>query len=229
VIASKGDDLNKDITSKGPSAAGLGPNAGGIYIFDNSDIVEGRPNPQLRLISEVLHGGWHSVVQANINGVPHLVAAGELGACPGSWVKIVNDADETHPYIESEFKLQMNQKENCPERTGMEKATGGIVGNPGTASTHFNDVDSATNTHLGLFPFMWAGLRIVDLRDPGKPVEVGYFKPGDACMSHIHTMKKTGQIWFACTYSGFYVIELKPELRRALGFDQKQSGGPQGE
>lgn len=220
VIASKGGDLNRDITTRGPSAEGLGPNAGGIYILDNSDIVDGRSNPQIRLIGTALHGGWHSVVQANINGVPYLVGAGELGACPASWPKIVNIADETKPYIESEFKLQMNQKENCPPRTKTEMATNGIVGSPGTAATHFNDVDSATNTLLGLFPFTYAGLRIVDLHDPAKPVEVGYFKPGDSCMSHVHYVSNTGQIWFACAYSGFYVIELKPELRAFLGLPQ---------
>ena len=212
-----GGDLNLDIKTKGPSMESLGPNAGGIYIFDNTDIVAGRPNPQLRLIGTALHGGWHSVVQANMHGVPHLVGAGELEACPGSWPKIVNFSDETKPFIESEFKLQMNQTENCSPRTKMEAATNGIVGSPGTAASHFNDVDSPTDTRLGRFPFLWAGLRIVDLRDPAKPIEVGYFKPGDSCMSHVHVAPNTGQIWFACTYSGFYVIDLKPDLRASLG------------
>jgi len=44
------------------------------------------------------------------------------------------------------------------------------------------------------------------------------FKPGDSCMSHTRYVKETGQIWFACQQSGFYVIELKPELRKSLGF-----------
>jgi len=216
VIASKGGDLNLDITAPPPSAEGLGPNAGGVYILDNSDLVDGRPNPKLRLIGTALHGGWHSPVQANINGIPHLVSAGELGACPGAWPRIINIADEAHPYIEGEFKLQMNHKENCPVPEGMEIATKGIVGRLGTAASHFNDVDSATDTRLGLFEFTWAGLRIADLRDPKNPVEVAYFKPGDACMSHVQYLPKTGQIWFACGASGFYVIELRRELRASL-------------
>ena len=217
VIASKGGDLNHDITAPPPSAEGLGPNAGGVYILDNSDIVDGLPDPKLRLVGTALHGGWHSPVRANINGIPHLVSAGELGACPGSWPKIVNIADEAHPYIEGEFKLQMNHKENCPTPEGMEIATKGIVGRVGTAASHFNDVDSATGTRLGLFEFTWAGLRIADLHDPKSPVEVAYFKPGDACMSHVQYLPKTGQVWFVCSASGFYVIELKPELRSSLG------------
>src|SRR5260370_22810097 len=88
VIGSLGGDLNSDIKTKGPSVEGLGPNAGGIYIFDNSDIVAGRPNPQLRLIGTALHGGWPPLVQANMDGIPHLVGARELEACPRAWPKI---------------------------------------------------------------------------------------------------------------------------------------------
>ena len=217
VIASTGGDLNPGIKLFPPSAEGLGPDAGGIYVFDNSDIVDGRPNPQLRLIGTAPHGGWHSVMPANINGTPYLVGGGELGACPGAWPKIVNIADEAHPYIAGEFKLQMNRKENCPPPGKVELASRGISGAPGTASLHFNDVDSATDTRLGLFQFMWSGLRIADLRDPKNPVEVAYFKPGDACGGHVRYLPETGHIWFACAASGFYVIELTPQLRASLG------------
>jgi hypothetical protein len=64
---------------------------------------------------------------------------------------------------------------------------------------------------------MYAGLRIADLRDPTNPVEVAYFKPGDACMSHVRYQPDTGRIWFACMDSGLWIIELKPELRASLG------------
>jgi hypothetical protein len=220
VIASKGGDLNQGIKLFPPNADGLGPEAGGIYILDNSDIVDGHADPKMRLVGTAQHGGWHSAVQANIQSIPYLVGAGELGACPGSWPRISNIADETHPRIVGQFRLQMNMKENCPPRDKVEAATGGVVGRAGTASTHFNDVDSATDTHLGLFPFMYAGLRIVDLRDPANPVEVAYFKPGDACMSHVRYLPATGQIWFACVDSGFWIIELKPQLRSSLGLSK---------
>lgn len=217
VIASTGGDLNPGIKLFPPNAEALGPDAGGIYVLDNNDIVDGKSNPQMRLVGTALHGGWHSVMRANINGTPYLVAAGELGACPGSWPKIVNIADEAHPFIAGEFKLQMNRKENCPPPGPVEIASKGISGAPGTASLHFNDVDSATDTRLGLFQFMWSGLRIVDLRDPTTPVEVAYFKPGDACGGHVRYLPESGQIWFACGASGFYVAELTPELRASVG------------
>lgn len=216
VNASRGNDLNVGIKTFPPSKEALGPDGGGIYILDNSDIVAGRTDPRLRLVGVLPHGGWHSVVQANIGGVPHLVGAGELGACPGSWPKITDVFDETRPKIVGEFRLAMNFKENCPPPSDLEKASGGIVGSAGTASSHFNDVDSATDTRVGLFPMMWAGLRIADLRNPAKPEEVAYFKPGDPCMSHVRYVAETGHIWFACQDSGFWVIELNTKVRTAL-------------
>jgi len=216
VIASKGGDLNAGIKIFPPNRDGLGPEAGGIYILDNSDIVDGRVDPKLRLVGTSQHGGWHSAIQANIAGVPYLVGAGELEACPGSWPRISTLADERSPHVVGQFRLQMNMKENCPEPGPVARRTGGINGDPGTAASHFNDVDSPTDTRLGLFPFMYAGLRIVDLRDPTNPIEVAYFKPGDACMSHVRYVPTTGQIWFACQDSGFWIITLKPELRKTL-------------
>jgi len=219
VVNSSGGDLNhhfKNTRPGIPSAESVGQEAGGIYIFDNSDFARRRANPRLRLIGTVQHGGWHSPARARIGGKPYLVNAGELGACPGAWPKISSIADERNPRIVGEFRLAMNRPENCPPPTPMEKMTGGLVGRSGTASNHFQDVDDATHTRLGLFSFMFAGLRIVDLRKPEAPVEVAYFKPGDPCMSHVRYVPKSGHIWFACSASGFHVVELRPDLRRRL-------------
>lgn len=216
VIASKGGDLNAGVKIFPPNAAGLGPEAGGIYVLDNSDLTDGKPDPKLRLVGTAQHGGWHSAVQAEIKGTPYLVGAGELEACPGSWPRITDIADEKNPRIVGQFRLQMNLKENCPARDKVETMSGGVTGRPGTAASHFNDVDSPTDTRLGLFPFLYAGLRIADLRDPANPVEVAYFKPGDACGSHVRYLPSSGQIWFDCMNSGFWVIELTPELRASL-------------
>lgn len=89
---------------------------------------------------------------------------------------------------------------------------------PGTATLHFNDVDSATDTRMGLFNFLWAGLRIVDIRKPANPQEVAYFKPGDGCGGHVRYIPETGDIWVACAASGFYVLQLQPQIRKRLGF-----------
>ena len=219
VVASQGGDLNhhfKNTKPGVPSAESVGRDAGGIYILDNSDFLSGKPDPNFRLIGTAQHAGWHSPALSSFGGKRALVSAGELGACPGAWPRITDITDEANPRQIGEFRLAMNLEENCPPPTAMEKATGGLVGRPGVASMHFQDVDSATNTRLGLFTFMYAGLRVADLRDPGHPVEAGYFKPGDACMSHVRYDAARGHIWVACNASGFYVLALKPTVRAAL-------------
>jgi hypothetical protein len=223
VTSSLGGDLNKGIKISPPNREALGPNGGGVYILDNSDIAAGRPSPKMRLISAVPGGGWHSVMRANIGGTPHLAAAAELLACPGVWPKLINIADERKPFIAGEFKLAMNHPENCPPPSPGEKGSSGLSPEPGTATLHFNDVDSATDTRLGLFNYLWAGLRIVDIRNPRQPREVAYFKPGDGCGGHVRYLPATGQIWLACAASGFYVLELKPEVRAALSLPGRRS------
>jgi hypothetical protein len=157
-------------------------------------------------------GGWHSVMPARIGGVPYLVGGSELGACPGTWPRFTNIADETRPFIAGEFRLAMNRPENCPPPGAASGGSSGIVPDPGTASLHFNDVDSANDTRLGLFNFMWAGLRIVDIRDPAKPAEIGYFKPGDVCTGHVRHIAaargRPAQVWLVCNASGFHVLAL---------------------
>lgn len=217
VNASLSDHLNQGLRIFPPNRNALGPNGGGVFIFDNSDFIDRRPDPKLRLISAVPGGGWHSVMPARIGGVPHLVGASELGACPGTWPKITNIADDARPFIAGEVRLAMNRPENCPPPTGIALGSSGIVPSAGTATLHFNDVDSATDTRLGLFNFMWAGLRIVDIRKPGEPTELAYFKPGDVCTGHVRYLPESGHIWLTCNASGFHVLELKPQVRAAAG------------
>jgi hypothetical protein len=228
VNSSLSDDFNKGMKLMPPSKQSLGVDGGGVYIFDNSDFVDGRADPKLRLIGAVAGAGWHSILPANIGGTPYLVGGAELGACPGTWPRITNIADERKPFVAGEFRLAMNHAENCPTPTPMEKATSGIVPSAGTATLHFNDVDSATDTRLGLFQFLWAGLRIVDLRNPRDPVEVAYFKPGDACGGHVRYLPQTGQIWLSCGQSGFYVLELDPKIRTRLGAHSVPAARPHG-
>lgn len=217
VNASKSDDLNQGISIFPPNRTALGSGGGGVFIFDNTDFAEHRANPKLRLLSAIPAGGWHSVMPARIGGIPHLVGGAELMACPGTWPVITNIADERRPVPAGSFRLAMNHAENCPAPGAMERASAGLVPPPGTATLHFNDVDNAQDTRLGLFNFMWGGLRIADLRQPASPVEVAYFKPGDVCTGHVRYSERNGQIWLVCAASGFHVLELDPRIRAQVG------------
>ncbi|MGH7859895.1 MAG: hypothetical protein ACREQY_21425 [Candidatus Binatia bacterium] len=58
--------------------------------------------------------------------------------------------------------------------------------------------------------------------DPHNPVEVAYFNPGrvggslESMSGHTHYHASTGHIWLG-TRSGFWVLELEPQVREALG------------
>ena len=209
VTDSTGGDMNPGLKD-GFSLERMSPGVGGVYILDNSDIVDGKDNPTLRLLGTVLGGGWHSVMPARINGVPYLVGGDELFPCPGTFPKIINIANESKPFIEGEFRLEMNHPENCPDASGDGHMA--ALALP-AATLHYNDVDNAENTRFGLFNFTAAGLRVADLSDPANPVEVAYFRPGDMCSGHVRYFPTTGQIWSVCSESGFWVTQISPELR----------------
>ena len=192
-----------------------GNEAGGIYILDNSELVDGKPDPKMRLLGVVPRGGWHSVMMAKFDGVPHLVGAAENGRCPGAFPRITNIADETRPKLVGEFRLSVNQLRYCD----VTKQTDSVP------STHFADVDDAEHSRLGLFNFQEAGLRIADLRDPRDPIEIAYFRPGDSCTGHVRYVPASSQMWLTCQMSGFWVLELAPEVKALMA--RPRHGSPQ--
>jgi hypothetical protein len=208
----------------------------GPSIWDIGEVIEGRPDAQIRFIGEPDKGpgGWHHAAPATIDGKPYLVAANELGSCPGVSPKLYDISDETKPVYVGEFELAMNRPENCTQ----ERRNTTMLGN---VTSHYNAVDNPEDTTIGLFGFMSGGLRIADLRDPTNPVEVAYYKPGanpDARLQNagIHSSnlyfndkvtdstgsinvydKETGYIWFVGQTTGFHVVDLQPQARKLLG------------
>lgn len=205
VVASLGGDLNGG--KHGDEADVAGAEGGGIYILDNSDLAEGKPDPKLHLLGTAQRGGWHNVMPATFDGVPHLVAAAEAGNCPGSFPRITRISDETRPRLVGEFRLEGNKLKNCNPDAERDRV----------ANTHFTDVDDIHDTRLGLFNFEAGGLRIADLRDPRDPMEIAYFRPGDTCTGHVRYFRETDRMWLVCQSSGFWVLELAPEVRATLG------------
>jgi hypothetical protein len=209
----------------------------GPTIWDVTDVKRGLRNPQFRFVGESAVGnqGGHHAVPATIRDKPYLVAANELdlGDCEQSaFPRIWDISDERRPRVVGEFRLEV--QDHCDDpAVAVESA----LGNYGT---HYNSVDDVTDTKLGLFSSTAAGIRIVDLRNPARPREVAYYKPGaqpdtalqpagahvsaiwhnanvtDACGSRNVLVPETGHIWFACQATGFFVAELSPEVRAYL-------------
>jgi hypothetical protein len=135
-----------------------------------------------------------------------------------SRARITDVTDDAHPVVTGEFRLAIAEPRNCAAQIASEV-------NP---SVHYQDVDDQTNTTFAMFSSWNSGLRIADVRDPAHPTEVAYFNPGlfqmpgqgsflDQAWAHIRYLPESGQIWLTTETGGFWVLELEPQVRDALG------------
>jgi hypothetical protein len=190
----------------------------------------GQPAGPPEVISQ-RSGRGHSVRTATIGGSPYVLHSEEspFGLAKGCLPERLNPvagpaepwltdiSDETDPVLVSQFGLEINQPEHCGAQfdSGVD------------ASVHYHDVDDPDDTTFVMASMWNAGLRVFDVRDPVHPVEVAYFNPGDVApgddvvldqaWGHVRWVPETNHIWFATASGGFWVVELQPQVRRALG------------
>jgi hypothetical protein len=168
------------------------PANNGLLIYDLSQIQARAPNPQVRLISQLL---WKdgSVAQhtipVKIDGHPYVIfvdeggsgglssAAQQQAACaagfpPFPMARIIDIKDETKPKIVSRLALEIHNPANCskvlPDLVGLSIFTYG---------SHYCSVDNkhrATTLACGYFN---AGIRVFDIRNPRRPKEIAYYNP----------------------------------------------------
>jgi hypothetical protein len=142
---------------------------------------------------------------------------------------LTNIDDETKPQDVSKLTLAINDPSNCvaQEQSGVK------------STIHYNEVDDPDSSTIALFGMGNAGVRIFDIRDASRPKEVGYFNPGqivaadgskvlDAGFAHVHYDKATGYIWWPSVTGGFWVLELEPHVRAALGLPPVATTHPDG-
>lgn len=219
--------------------------------------VEGWPERPARVVGQTATPG-HGIHPATIDGKPYLINSDESvinltakGCLPdaltpfgGASQPFVTDiSDETHPVVVSQFRLPINEPAHC-----LDQLTSGV-----NASVHYQEVDDYDDTTFVMASMWNAGLRVIDVRDPRRPTEVAYFNPGrfpapepsgsgsgidsllalqdnglDQAWGHPRYVPETGHIWFATRSGGFWVLELQPQLRAALGLPARPTRFPDG-
>jgi hypothetical protein len=128
--------------------------------------------------------------------------------------------DEHQPKTVSQFKLEINEPQNCP--TQLESGV--------NASVHYHDVDDENDTKFVMLSMWNAGMRVVDVRNPEEPREVAYFNPAmipgrlDQAWGHVRYVAETGHIWFSTATGGFWVVQLQGQVLRH--FDEKPAQPP---
>ncbi|CAN5571580.1 hypothetical protein BH20ACT2_BH20ACT2_03480 [soil metagenome] len=219
--------------------------------------IEGWPARPATVLGRVARPG-HSIRRATIDGRPHLLHSDESvinptakGCLPeeltpvggASQPYLTDISDERAPATTSQVRLAINEPANC-----LAQIASGV-----NASVHYHDVDDPDDTTFAMLSMWHAGLRIVDVRDPANPREVAYFNPGrfrgvdllggaavdpflslqtpnglDQAWAHVRYVAETGHVWLATRSGGFWVLELEPQVRRALDLPERPVRFPDG-
>lgn len=160
--------------------------------------------------------------------------------------KLVDISHEELPRVRSQLHLEINEPKHCAEQL-----LSGVNG-----SGHYHDVDDARDTTFAMVSMWNSGLRLFDVRDPTRPREVAYFNPGrfrppenplaggvptvgglsyalspyglDQAWAHVRYRPDTGQIWLTTSSGGFWVLELEPQVRKALDLPARPTVHPRG-
>lgn len=263
-------NLEKDLQADGVSHAEYAheawPSPDGTRLYIGGQIVGDEellvldvhdwPKRRLTVVGRTKLPG-HSIRPATIGGKPYLINSDESivsptakGCLPDltpfggvSQPYLTDLSNERAPVARSQFKLPINDPLHCAD-----ELLSGV-----NASVHYQDVDSATDTHFAMLSMWNAGMRIVDVRDPLHPREVAYFNPGrfsvpnglggvsvdpalqlegygslDQAWGHIRYQASTGHLWLTTRSGGFWVLELEPQVRAALGLPARPTAHPQG-
>ncbi len=192
-----------------------------LVIVDVSEIQARVPNPQIHEISRLQ---WHpgsipqNAIPITIKGHPYLVEIDEYGQQYEVGAgRIIDIADETHPQVISNLRLEVHNPEHFAEEKGDPGAN--FVGQ-GYAG-HYCNVPTRVDPTIVACSMILSGLRVFDIRDPYHPKEVAYFNapiqprvlpvPSPAsnyAMSSPSFVPERHEIWYSDTYSGFYVVRL---------------------
>lgn len=209
----------------------------GLTIFDTSQIQARTPNPQ---VPQVSHLTWPEVSipqntdPVTIGGKPYLIeideytssttrgplaAESKVGAA-----RIIDLSDESAPRVVSNMRLAVHQDENrAGEQAGDPGANSPVQGYAG----HYCSVPTRVEPTIVACSMIVSGLRIFDIRNPEKPVEVGYFntpvepgvdfvKAGAFAMSAPAFAPERDEVWYSDGNSGFYSLKLTGAAKAAL-------------
>jgi hypothetical protein len=143
----------------------------GFMVLDTSDLAQGLPSPQIRLITPLenwvrIGPGAHSAVK--LFGKPYALITEEVyGRCPWGWMRLLDVTDETRPQYVAEHKIYpYNTSEHC-----------GTVAADRYWSTSFSTHNPTVTNNLAFISWHSGGLQAVSIADPLQPVQVAEFLP----------------------------------------------------
>ena len=239
----------------GNTGSSIGPN--GLVILDVSDVQNRLPNPQIRIVSRLFwadSGQAEQMLPIMIKGRKYIISTDESGgqggvggfaaACtrgahPFGFAQLIDITDETSPKLVSRLMLEASVNANCKQQLNDPADVGGA--RPDYSGERCT-VDRENNARLAACGYRDAGLRVFDIRDPYRPKEIAYYKPGAARTAHLPGSGSWGpgadrtvdriaglprfvrhgqelHIWFVSDDNGFQIVRFTKDFREILKDD----------
>jgi len=201
----------------------------GLTILDVTQVQQRALNPS---VTEISHLTWDSVsIPQNtdpitIKGHPYLVEIDEFSANtlngdprynPATKVgagRIIDIADPAKPVVISELRLEVH---NTEARAGESRNDPGAQSSAQWYNGHYCSVPKRVDPTVIACSMIVSGLRLFDISNPHRPVEVGYFnKPsadGGYAMSAPAYVEDRNEVWYTDGNTGFFALRLSGPAR----------------
>jgi hypothetical protein len=196
----------------------------GQIILDTSEIQARVPNPEVREVSRLT---WKSMsipqnaIPITIDGHPYTVEVDEFGGTEETGgrvgaARIIDIADEKHPRVVSNLRLEVHQPKNLAAAKDDPGAKLPVQG----YGAHYCNVPRRHDPGIAACSMILSGLRVFDIRDPEHPREIAYFNspipprstPGfeasNWAMASPSFVPNRGEIWYSDGYSGFWAVRV---------------------
>ena len=188
----------------------------GLTVLDVSQVQARAIAPQVRVVSRLT---WPQVsVPQNATpfsrrGRVYVLEVDEFGERVTGAARIIDISDEKRPKVVSNLRLAVTQPEFYDA----------LQADPGNGSTgrgyqaHYCSLPSRVDPNIVACGFIMSGLRVFDIRDVRRPVEIAYvnkpvlsgsLNPGSFTVAAPAFDPVSKDIWFADGNSGFYVARL---------------------
>lgn len=194
--------------------------ANGLVILDTTQFQNRTPNPVAPQISHLRWTGMstpQSTIPVTIKGKPYVIESDEFG--PGA-SRIIDISDETNPFVVSNLRLEVHQKDIRAANPSMEKDPG--VDTPFAFAQdytgHFCNVPKLIDPQIVACGMAVSGLRVFNIEDPYNPYEVAYFtapvqtrafpEGSNWAYSMPIFAPERKEVWYSESYTGFYAVKL---------------------
>ena len=215
--------------------------SGGLRILDVSEIQERRPDPKVKLVSELV---WpeHSIGQVaepfTRNGRHYLLQVDEFAnfgldagptqsRAPVGAARIIDIEDPKNPTVVSNLRLEVHQP--AAREGDQQSDPGALIPVQGYAA-HYCSVPTRKDPKIVGCSMILSGLRLFDIRSLKHPREVGYFNqptvPGASspnpmaagafAMSQPAWDIKRRTVWYTDGNAGFFAVKLVNGLGKRL-------------